>query len=407
MIDRRAFLQLGAATLLAGCQSSRHTEEDAARLARQQAEEKANSGRGRLGPLRYAGYRGLAELPWFELGEDGFLHSRIELPPTVDMHTHLGWSYFLAPRVDLLRRTSRIQYLMDCDAEEPPCPLDLDVYVNSNFTEAMHSQLSWETMTSLLTGSRAAATHTVPNLVAEMDALGVAEAAVLPIATNLPLSGDNSLASREAIVAGGATKRLIPFASVHPDDPKAREKLREAKRAGVRGVKLHPEMQRFFPDAPGAMAIYEECGKLGLPVIFHAGRSGIEPDFLKPYALLRYYVPGIREFPQVKFLLGHAGARDVAEALLIARDHRNVWLELSSQGASSIDHLLQELGPEKLVFGSDWPFYPLAVALAKVLLVTGDDAGAQRQILGGNAHAILEGTGEETAAAGRSAGWTT
>jgi predicted TIM-barrel fold metal-dependent hydrolase len=69
----------------------------------------------------------------------------------------------------------------------------------------------------------------------------------------------------------------VPFASVHPRDAGWRSQLRGFAARGARGVKLHPEMQRFAPDDPEAMEIYGECEQLGLPVLFHAGRSGIEP----------------------------------------------------------------------------------------------------------------------------------
>lgn len=391
MLSRRRFLQLSVMTTLASCTSSGdYTPDDAARLARQMADEAARSGKGPFGALRFEGYRGLAKLPYFKLREDGQIQTIVELPPVIDFHAHLGWAYFLAPEVDLQRHTPRVQYMLDCDASEPPCPLDLDVYVNANFTEAMHRQLSWETVSSLLIGSHAASTHTIPNLIAEMDAARVQQAAILPIATNLPFSDDPTQLSLRGIGRAGAATRLIPFASVHPSDPQARQKLREYAAAGVRGVKLHPEMQRFFPDDPAAMQVYEECGQLGLPVIFHAGRSGIEPEFMRPYALIRRYAPGIREFPNVRFVLGHAGARDVADAIPLAQQNDNVWLELSSQGVTQIGELLNQVGAQKMIYGTDWPFYPLVVALAKVLIVTERNPDARQAILGGNATTVLK-----------------
>ena len=71
--------------------------------------------------------------------------------------------------------------------------------------------------------------------------------------------------------------------------------------------------------------------RLGLPVIFHAGRSGIEPEWMRPYALIRHYTPAIEAFPRVQFVLGHAGARDVEDAVLAARQHANVWLEIAER----------------------------------------------------------------------------
>jgi hypothetical protein len=120
----------------------------------------------------------------------------------IDCHTHLGWSQMLAPQVDLLHRAPRTQYLLDCD-REPPCALDLDVHVNANFTDAMHRDLSHEVLRSVSIGGGAAATYTIPNLVAEMDLAGVAKAAVLPIAAGLPFDSDATLDTGGRGVQGG------------------------------------------------------------------------------------------------------------------------------------------------------------------------------------------------------------
>ncbi|GIW45753.1 MAG: hypothetical protein KatS3mg077_3035 [Candidatus Binatia bacterium] len=390
--NRRSFLRLCATLALGACSPGPHdySEEDRERLRQQEANELLRSGSGPFGPLVFEGYRDLARLDYFKLTKDGRLAITIDLPPVVDFHTHLGWSYFLAPQVDLLRRAERTQYLMDCDAQVPPCELDLDVYVNSNFTDAMRSTLRWETLRSLVLGSPAAATHTIPNLLAEMEALAIRYAAVLPIAVRLPFSADPTIHQLEAISRAQVGERLLPFASVHPNDPKAVAKLRDYAHRGVHGVKLHPEMQRFYPDSDEAMAVYAECEKLDLPVIFHAGRSGIEPEFMRPYALIRRLVRGVQQFPGVRFVFGHAGARDSEEAAMVAREHDNVWLELSSQGVTRIYELHRDLGSTKLVYGSDWPFYPQAVALAKVLLVTEHNEPARERILATNASQLLK-----------------
>jgi hypothetical protein len=399
MLTRREVLQLLLASAAAGCTgtSEDYREEDRANLVRQQVRENLLSGSGPFGPLVFQGYRDLQRLPYFRLNENGLLESIIELPPVVDAHAHLGWSYFLAPQVDLVAKKGPTRYLMDCDNQDPPCTLDLDVYVNSAFTESMHRWLTWQTLTSLLFGSSAARTHTIPNLLAEMDALHIGQAAILPIAVRLPGGYDPTQAILDAISRSQSGERLVPFASVHPHDSQAVDKLHKYAKAGVRGVKLHPEMQRFFPDEEAALPIYQACRELGLPVLFHAGRSGIEPEFLRPYALLRRYERPIAEFRDVQFVLGHAGARDVEDALRLAKTYDNVWLELSSQGVTSIYEIHNALGSERLLFGSDWPFYPQAVALAKILLITEDLPEARARILGENAQRLLGHSRRQTA----------
>ena len=172
-LSRRRFnrLLLSAPLLALGsCRGhdERYTEEDAARLEQQWAEEKVRSGTGPFGPQRYQGYRGLADLPYFEL-QDGRVRCIVEdLPPVFDVHAHLGMALLFAPRIDLLARTDRVRHLLDCDAEEP-CELDLDVYMNANFTPDMMRSLRWQAISQFTWGSSSAETHTIPNLLVEMD----------------------------------------------------------------------------------------------------------------------------------------------------------------------------------------------------------------------------------------------
>jgi predicted TIM-barrel fold metal-dependent hydrolase len=396
-LDRRAFTKLvvsAAALSLARCtDETRYTDEDAARLEAQRRSEAERSGQGPYGPQRYRGYRGLADLPWFELDDRGRLRCTVEdLPPVVDIHAHLGMSLLLAPEIDLQARAPRVRHLLDCDAEDPGCVLDLDVYINANFTPADLRALRLGALAQLIWGSAAAETHTIPNLIDEMDATGVRQALVLPIAFGLPFGDDLTERWTEAIAMAGVRDRLLPGASVHPRDPERIEKLRRHAERGARAVKLHPAGQRFFPDVPEAIEIYEECGRLGLPVVFHAGRAGIEPTYAHQFTLMRHYEAGLERLPEVQFVLGHAGARDVADAIPLVQRYPNAWLGIHGQGVTTLNELIDRVGGERLLFGTDWPFYHLAATLAKVLIVTRGRPDLRRAILGGNAQRLLAAT---------------
>lgn len=385
----------GAATLaLPGCGADddpeRYTPADVERLARQWERESARSGQGPFGPQRYRGYRGLAELPWFELDPEGRLVCvATDLPPAIDVHCHLGMSLLLAPEVDLQARTPRVRHLLDCDGREPGCPLDLDVYINANFSDEALWELRKGALAQLVWGSPAAETHTIPNLLAEMDATGVGEAFVLPIAFGLPFGDDLTTRWMTAIDRAGAGDRLLRCASVHPRDPERLSKLETYAAAGARAVKLHPTMQRFYPDEPGVMDVYQACERLGMPIVFHCGRAGIEPESTHRYALPRHFEGALSSFPKLDFVLGHAGARDAESALPLALAHENAWLGIHGQGVSVLAEMLAATGGERMLFGTDWPFYHLAATLAKVLMVTEGRPAARHALLRGNAERLL------------------
>ena len=393
-LDRRTFakLLLAAGPLgLAGClDRTRYTEEDVARLEAQRREEKEKSGTGPYGVRRYQGYRGLSELPWFDLDDRGRLQCTVrDFPPIVDVHEHLGMSLLLAPEIDLQARAPRVRHLLDCDAEEPGSELDLDVYINANFSPAQLRTVRRTVVGRLIWGGGPATTHTIPNLLDEMDATGVERSLILPIAFGLPFGDNLTERYREAIAEADVGDRLIPAVSIHPNDPERIEKLRRYAEEGARVVKLHPTAQRFYPDAPEAMEIYEECGRLGLTVFFHGGRAGIEPEYSQQFALMRYYEPGIARFPHVQFVLGHSGARDVGDAIPLAQRHENAWLDLHGQGVTMLDEIIRRVGSDRLLFGTDWPFYHLAATLAKVLIVTERRPAVREAILRNNALRLL------------------
>jgi len=397
-LSRRQFLVAAAAgttgLALAGCggdeDPERYTEADIAALAKQWGAERARSGRGPFGPQHYRGYRGLAELPRFELDSQGQLRCVADdFPPAIDIHCHLGMSLFLAPEIDLQARTPRVQHLLDCDAQDPGCDLDLDVYINANFSEDELWELRKGALAQATWGSAAAATQTIPNLLAEMDATRVGEALILPIAFGLPFGDDLCERWMEAIDEAEAGQRLLRAASVHPRDPERIAKLERYAAAGARMVKLHPTMQRFYPDDPDVMDIYQACERLGLVVFYHAGRAGIEPESTHRYALPRHYEGAVTSFPKVEFVFGHSGARDVATALPLALRYENVWLGIHGQGVSTLGEMLDATGGERMLFGTDWPFYHMAATLAKVLIVTEGRPEERAALLRGNAERLL------------------
>ena len=377
--DRRQLIRglstLAGGTLLWGCADDtppgRYGKLDRERLAKQRQDERANTGRGPFGPQVYQGYRGLAELPWFDLDASGALVCTDDsVPHAIDVHCHLGISVLFAPEIDLQAGTARVRHLLDCDAENPGCRLDLDLYANGNFTDDQLAALRLSTLAQGLWGSRFAETQTIPGLLAEMEAMHVERAFILPIKTGMPFGDDLTERWMRAIRVAGAEERLLAGQSVHPREDARLEELRAHAANGARMVKLHPTVQSFYPDDLSMMPLYEEAQRLGLVVFFHGGRAGIEPESRHRFALPRHYQAVLAEFPRLQVVLGHAGARDVDAMLDLALGYDNAWLGIHGQSVTRLDDIIDRTGGERLLFGSDWPFYHIGMSLAKVLLCT-------------------------------------
>lgn len=390
------FLGVGAGGLaFAGCaekpSTQRYNQADIDLLIAQQNQELSRAGQGHFGAHRYAGYQGLAELPWFEINRQGQLTLVAEdIPSALDMHCHLGMSVLFRPHLDLLAASARTQHLLDCDAESN-CDLDLDVYANSNFSEAALDNLNSELRAQGLWGSKFAATQTIPNLISEMDNMRVAQAVLLPIKLGLWFGDDLSEQWSTAVAKSSHSQRLICGCSVHPRNNQRHAELEAHAARGVKIVKLHPTVQRFYPDDPSLLELYEKIQSLGMAVFFHGGRAGIEPGSSHPYAMPRHYQAALANFPKLNFILGHAGARDYQAMMALAAQHSNAWIGIHGQSISNLDALIEQTGGTRLLFGTDWPFYHIGMSLAKVLITT--DTPKRRalraSILRANAQALL------------------
>lgn len=84
-------------------------------------------------------------------------------------------------------------------------------------------------------------------------------------------------------------------------------------------------------------------------------------------------------------MLCHAGALQNDLAIGIAKKNKNVWLDIQGQSVDNIKTMIKEVGAERLMFGSDYPFYPEAVLLARTLVATEDDKRVRKMLFSENA----------------------
>src|SRR5262245_40485401 len=81
-------------------------------------------------------------------------------------------------------------------------------------------------------------------------------------------------------VAGVVRKypeQFVGFASVDPWKGKlaVSELERAVNELGLRGLKLHPTTQAFFPNDERFYPLWARCSDLGVPVVFHTGQTGV------------------------------------------------------------------------------------------------------------------------------------
>jgi len=337
----------------------------------------------------YMGLRGLAEYPFFEMTDKGLLRLTVDgMQGGIDGHTHLALNSFVGGEPDLLKPYPKTQYYLP-----PDIKTSLYVYANQNNSQEEKKAMGSVLMKSvLLGGSKVTDTHTIPNLLLEMDLLGIEKAVMLPVHCGWPFNDDMTERYIEAIHLSGKQDRFIICGSVKPTQKKAVQSVEEYKKKGLRGIKMHPNFARFYPNDKSAWPVYDACDRLNLPVLIHSGRTGFKEKrtlgmklYTEDYADIQNFIEPIAAFPNVRFVLCHAGALQNEAAIQIAKKHKNVWLDIHGQGVDRIQAMISELGPQRLMYGSDWAFYPEAAILARLLIATENDKTVRRMIFSDNA----------------------
>ncbi len=339
---------------------------------------------------RYAAISDLAELPYFDVAENGLLHLTLKsLEGGIDGHVHFALNALMGPKPDLLKQHPETKYYLDLNDQ-----ISLDCYMAENQTEKVKTEMKNSIVNMLLpSGSPMTVTHTIPNLLAEMDLLGIEKAVVFPIAYGFPFGDDMTDWYLHAIQESGKQDRFIVCGSVKPTSKHAVQKVDEYASKGLKGIKMHPVFARFYPNDKAAWPCYEAIQGHNLPVLIHCGRAGdqkvakgIASEFYnEDHSDVKYYEEPISAFQDLRFVLCHSGALQNEEAIEIAKKYSNVWLDIQGQSVQNIRRMISEVGPERLMWGSDYPFYPEAVILARLLVATEDDRTLCRSILSENA----------------------
>ncbi len=208
--------------------------------------------------------------------------------------------------------------------------------------------------------------------------LGLTHAVVFPIDESGPGVSYSRLNTRIAN-AVKHTPGLIGFCRLNPHfGNRAIKEMTRSFKMGLVGVKLHPRAEDFRP--AHASGILARLNYLMRPLIIHTSH---EPN-CRPHewrSLLKRY----RDFPVI---LAHAGKDAYLEAVDLAKKLPNVYLETSTLSFYRTQRILEKLGPEKIVFASDFPYSHPRVEMEKWNQIW--NSGEKKQILSKNAIRILE-----------------
>lgn len=181
--------------------------------------------------------------------------------------------------------------------------------------------------------------------------------------------------------------RVLGFVYLNPDHPEfcLQELDRCVKDGPLVGVKLWVARRCNTPQLD---AIVERATRLQAPIYQHTWMKvgGNPPGESTPYDIVEL----ARRHPDAKLICGHSGG-DWERGIRIIRSTPSLTLELAGfdPAAGVAEMAVRELGPERLIYGSDTGGRSFASQIAKV---RGADIplAAKRLALGGNLRRLLK-----------------
>jgi len=235
-------------------------------------------------------------------------------------------------------------------------------------------------------GAEAFLNGTVADLKRSMDAAGIAVSVNQPIATT-----PSQVVSINNWALGIQDERIMSFGSLHPQYEGINEEIRRIKGMGIRGVKLHPDYQRFHPDDEAVFPLYEALVRHDMIVLFHAGVDiGLYPPvYGTPQRIARV----LDAFPAITLVAAHLGGYDCWDEVEECLVGRRVFLDTSYVidylEQARLVRIMREHGFDRILFATDSPWKPQDEEVKKIGALPIPEK-AKEDILSGNAARLLQ-----------------
>ena len=149
-------------------------------------------------------------------------------------------------------------------------------------------------------------------------------------------------------------ERIIGFGTLHPDLPDVQKEVDRLASLGLKGIKLHPDFQRFNIDDETMMPIYE-AAEGRFPILVHMG------DARSTASSPRRLVKVLDRFPALTVIAAHLGGYSMWDEALEYLVGRDLYLDTSSSlwilDKSKAEDIIRKHGANKVLFGTDYPMW--------------------------------------------------
>ncbi len=238
-------------------------------------------------------------------------------------------------------------------------------------------------------GGAPACSGTVSELLSKFEKTGIDKAIVQSVATTPhQVKSINEFIAREVSLN---PDKLIGFGTLHPDSADISGDLTHLKVLGLKGIKLHPDIQGFKIDDYRCLKIYELCEKENIPILMHTGDKRY--DYSNPNRL----IPILKIYSGLTVIGAHFGGYTIwdkaSEEICSAPLPDNFYVDCSSSlsflSPEKAREIISRYGASRVLFGTDYPMNDPENEL-KLFLNLNLSEKEQKMILSENAKRILK-----------------
>ena len=197
-------------------------------------------------------------------------------------------------------------------------------------------------------------------------AVNVGLTIVSPLLALLPrFKANAAVGNEEAARIVAQTQGLKQYVVIDPLRPETYAQADEMlKQPQCVGIKLHPE-EHGYPIRDHAAPLFEFAAERKAVVLTHSSEQN---------SLCEDFIPWANKFPEVRLILAHIGCGwdgDITHQVRAIQksQHGNVFADTSSARSimpGLIEWAVQEVGADRVLFGTDTPLYSTAMHRARI-----------------------------------------
>ena len=160
--------------------------------------------------------------------------------------------------------------------------------------------------------------------------------------------------------------KFIGLGTIHPESEDMKGDILHLIDLGLKGIKIHPDIQETPVDSKGFIKAYEICESLNVPILMHTGDNRY--DNSNPNRL----VPILKEFKNLTVIGAHFGGWSIwTEAVKHYAEFTNFYVDCSSSfhylKDDEIKAIIKGYGVNKVLFGTDYPMWNAKSEIERLL----------------------------------------